>query len=88
MTEQLLCKDCTHFQFSSLDKLRGLSNEYGKCKLTRKTVVEYNYINGKHTTTIAVSYAKLCRSHGECGTQGKFWVSEKKKHLFTLLKHI
>jgi len=88
MAEQLLCKDCTHFRFPFLDRIKGLSNVYGTCKLTTTTEVEYDYVSGKHTTTIAVSYAKLCRSHGECGTQGKFWVSEKKKHLFTLLKHI
>ena len=89
MAEQLLCKDCTHFQFSFLDRVRGLSNEYGKCTLERVTETTFDYVNGKEKTVVKDVYVSLQRGkYGKCGDEGKFWVSDKKKHLFTLLKKI
>ena len=88
MAEQLLCKDCKHFQFSFLDRMRGLSNVYGTCKLTTTTEVEYDYVNGKDRSRIVLKNASIERKYGECGAEGRFWVSEKKNLLFTLLKKI
>ena len=89
MAEQLLCKDCKHFQFSFLDRVRGLSNEHGKCTLERVTETTFDYVNGKEKATVKEIYAGFQRSkYGKCGDEGKFWVSDKKKHLFTLLKKI
>ena len=88
MAEQLLCKDCKHFQFSFLDRVRGLSNVYGACGLTTTTEVEYDYVNGKDRSRVEVKSASMERKYGKCGAEGKFWVSEKKNLLFTLLKKI
>ena len=91
MTEKLLCKDCKHFQFSFLDRMRGLSNEHGKCTLdeTKFDFVTFDYVNGKEKTVVKDIYVSFQRGkYGKCGDEGKFWVSDKKKHLFTLLKKI
>ena len=86
MAEQLLCKDCTHFRFPFLDRIKGLSNVYGTCKLTTSTEVEYDYVNGKDRSRIVLKNASIERKYGECGAEGKFWVTKKKNLLFTLLK--
>jgi hypothetical protein len=67
MDQQLLCKDCKHFQFSFLDRMRGLSNWYGTCKLTTTTEVEYDYVNGKDRSRIVLKNASTERKYGGCG---------------------
>jgi hypothetical protein len=50
--------------------------------------VEYDYVNGKDRSRIVLKNASTERKYGKCGAEGKFWVSEKKNLLFTLLKKI
>jgi hypothetical protein len=89
MTEKLLCKDCKYFHHTFWSKLRGVSNEHGKCTLEKLSETTFDYVNGKEKVTVKDIYADFQRGHyGKCGDEGKFWVSDKKKHLFTLLKKI
>ena len=79
-----LCKDCKHFSRSWIPILLG-DYEYGRChRPTGSSTV--NVITGKEDTKKLHGYAANERLEGSCGIQGKFWFSDKKKDLFTMLK--
>ena len=83
-TDILLCKDCKHFSRSWIPILLG-DYEYGRCRrpIGSSTV---NVITGKEETKKLRAYAMNERIGGPCDIQGKYWFSDKKKDLFTLLK--
>jgi hypothetical protein len=79
-----LCKDCKHFS-REWTSILCMEYEYGKCnRPTGSTRV--NLITGKGETKLLGGYAAMERLDGQCGIQGKYWFSDKKKDLFTLLK--
>jgi hypothetical protein len=89
MAEKLLCKDCKYFHYTFWNRLSGLSNEHGKCTLEQPTETKFDYVNGKEKVMVKDIYASFQRGkYGKCGSEGKFWISDKKNHLFTLLKKI
>ena len=79
-----LCKDCKYF---SRDLLQFFDYKCGKClRPTGSSTV--NVITGKEETKKLRVFAMDERIGGPCGPQGKFWFSNKKKDLFTMLKRI
>ena len=79
-----LCKDCKYF---SRDLLQFFDYKCGKClRPTGSSTV--NVVTGKEDTKKLRAYATDERIGGPCGPQGKFWFSNKKKDLFTMLKRI
>jgi hypothetical protein len=83
-TDIPLCKDCKHFSRSWIPILLG-DYEYGRCHRPIGST-RFNLITGKGEIKKLGGYAAMERLDGHCGIQGKFWFSDKKKHLFTMLK--
>jgi len=84
ITDIPLCKDCKHFS-RDLIHIVTMDYEYGRC-LRPVGSTNFNLITGKGETKLLRGYAAMERLDGQCGIQGKFWFSDKKKHLFTMLK--
>ena len=83
-TDIPLCKDCKHFSRSWIAILLR-DYEYGRCnRLTGSSTV--NVITGKEETKKLRAYAMNERIGGQCGINGQYWFSDKKKDLFTVLK--
>ena len=79
-----ICKNCKHFRRSLLQILY-FDYEFGKCRRPEGPV-QINLITGKEQTRTLRRWASSERIDGECGIQGKYWFSDRKKDLFTLLK--
>ena len=83
-TDIPLCKDCNHFS-RDLSQVLFFDYKRGKClRPTGSSTV--NVITGKEETKKLRAFAIDERIGGQCGMQGKFWFSDKKKDLFTVLK--
>jgi hypothetical protein len=83
-TDIPLCKNCKHFSRSWMPILLG-DYEYGRCQRPTGSVT-INVITGKKYIKKLHAYATNERIGGPCGPQGNYWFSDKKKHLFTMLK--
>jgi len=83
-TDIPLCKDCKHFS-RDLIHIVTMDYEYGKCNRPVGST-RFNLITGKGETKLLRGYAARERLVGQCGIQGKYWFSDKKKDLFNMLK--
>ena len=79
-----LCKDCKHFS-RMWTNILFRDYEYGFCSRPTGST-KFNLITGKEETKKLRVYAAIERLDGLCGIHGKFWFSDKKKHLFNMLK--
>ena len=79
-----LCKDCKHFS-RDLIHIVTMYYEYGECHRPVGST-RFNLITGKGGIKKLCVSAAIERLDGLCGIQGKYWFSDKKKHLFNMLK--
>lgn len=77
-----LCKDCKHYS-REWTSILFREYEYGECHRPVGST-RFNLITGKGETKLLRGYAAMERLDGQCGIQGKYWFSDKKKDLFAM----